>query len=183
MNLKEKTLNKEYMFNGRIINLRRDDVELPNGSKATREVVEHRGGVCVLPLTDDNCVLMVRQYRYPYEEEVLEIPAGKRDSLTEDPFECGKRELKEETGTEASEYTFLGQLYPTPGYTNEVIYMYLARGLTFGKDNPDEDEFLEVEKIPFDKALQMAVSGELKDAKTQCAIMKTALILGKTYNQ
>ncbi len=179
MNLKEKTLKKEYMFQGRIINLRRDDVELPNGCKATREVVEHRGGVCVLPLTDNNEVLMVRQYRYPYSEEVLEIPAGKRDSLTEDPLECGKRELKEETGTTAHKFTFLGQLYPTPGYTNEVIYMYLAQGLTYGEDNPDDDEFLEIQKIPFDKALQMVMSGELKDAKSQCAIMKTALILEK----
>ncbi len=180
MLLKEKTLSKEYVFNGRIINVRRDSIELPDGKPGTREVVEHKGGVCVLALTKDNEILMVRQFRYPYLEEVLEIPAGKRESLEEDPFECGKRELKEETGATAQSYTFLGKLYPTPGYTNEIIYMYLAEDLSFGEDNPDEDEFLEVEKIHFKTALKMVLDGQLPDAKTQCAILKTALLRGFT---
>ena len=178
MNLKEKTLDKEYIFKGRIINVRRDGVELPDGKRSIREVVEHKGGVCVLPLTESGEVIMVRQYRYPYSEELLEIPAGKRDKEGEEPLECGKRELKEETGATAGKYTFLGELYPSPGYTDEVIYIYLAEDLSFGESRPDEDEFLETQRIPFQKALKMALDGRLKDAKTQCAIMKTALLKG-----
>lgn len=178
MVLKEKTLSKEYIYNGRIINLRRDKIELPDGKQGTREVIEHRGGVCVLALTEKNEVLMVRQYRYPYCEEILEIPAGKRDSLDEPPLECGKRELKEETGASAESFEFLGEFYPTPGYTNEVIYIYLAENLSFGKQNPDEDEFLEVLKIPFKELLKEVLDGKIKDGKTQCAVLKTALLKG-----
>ena len=110
MNLKEETLTREYRFNGRIINLRTDTVRLPNGAEAGREVVEHPGGVCVAPLTKEGDLLFVRQYRYPYEEVVLELPAGKRDRGGEDPLECGKRELMEETGATAKQYTSLGKL-------------------------------------------------------------------------
>ena len=176
MKLTEKTLKKEYVFNGRIINVRRDEALLPDGKTASREVVEHRGGVCVLPLTDNNEILMVRQFRYPYMEELLEIPAGKRDSYDEVPLECGKRELKEETGAESSNFVFLGEFYPTPGYTNEVIYMFYADSLCYGETNPDDDEFLDIVKIPFEKALEMVLSGEIKDGKTQSAILKTAMM-------
>ena len=124
-------------------------------------------------------MIFVRQFRYPYKEVLLEIPAGKRDHGEESPLECGKRELAEETGAKADKYTSLGELYPSPGYCGEVIYMFLATGLTFGDINPDEDEFLNVEKIPFDKALDMVLTGEIKDSKTQCALMKAAVILGK----
>ena len=179
MELTEKTLNEEYINKGRIIKVRRDEVELPNGHKSMREVVEHSGGVCVLPLTDRDEVIFVRQFRYPYKEVILEIPAGKRDHGEESPLECGKRELAEETGAKADKYTSLGELYPSPGYCGEVIYMFLATGLTFGDTNPDEDEFLNVEKIPFDKALDMVLSDEIKDSKTQCALMKAAILLGK----
>jgi hydrolase, NUDIX family len=179
MELTEKTLNEEYIYKGRIIKVRRDEVELPNGHKSMREVVEHSGGVCVLPLTDRDEVIFVRQFRYPYKEVILEIPAGKRDHGEESPLECGKRELAEETGAKADKYTSLGELYPSPGYCGEVIYMFLATGLTFGDTNPDEDEFLNVEKIPFDKALDMVLSDEIKDSKTQCALMKAAILLGK----
>lgn len=179
MELTEKTLSEEYIYQGRIIKVRRDEVELPNGHKSVREVVEHSGGVCVLPLTDKEEVIFVRQFRYPYKEVILEIPAGKRDHGKESPLECGKRELAEETGAKAAKYTNLGELYPSPGYCGEVIYMFLATGLTFGDTNPDEDEFLNVEKIPFDKALDMVLSGEIKDSKTQCALLKAAVILGK----
>lgn len=179
MELTEKTLKEEYIYKGRIIRVRRDEVELPNGHKSMREVVEHSGGVCVLPLTDRDEVIFVRQYRYPYKEVILEIPAGKRDHGEESPLECGKRELAEETGAKADKYTSLGELYPSPGYCGEVIYMFLATGLTFGDTNPDEDEFLNVEKIPFDKALDMVLSGEIKDSKTQCALLKAAVLLGK----
>ena len=179
MELTEKTLNEEYIYKGRIIKVRRDEVELPNGHKSMREVVEHSGGVCVLPLTDRDEVIFVRQFRYPYKEVILEIPAGKHDHGEESPLECGKRELAEETGAKADKYTSLGELYPSPGYCGEVIYMFLATGLTFGDTNPDEDEFLNVEKIPFDKALDMVLSDEIKDSKTQCALMKAAILLGK----
>ncbi len=179
MELNEKTINEEYIYKGKIINLRRDEVELPNGRHSFREVIEHPGGVCVLALTDDDEIVFVRQFRYPYKQVLLEIPAGKRDHGGEDPLECGKRELREETGATAREYIDLGELYPSPGYVGEIIYMYLAKGLTFGETSPDEDEFLNVEKIPFSKALSMVIDGEIKDAKTQTAILKTAAILKK----
>ncbi len=176
MKLNEKTIKEEYIYKGRIINLRKDEVELPNGKTASREVIEHPGGVCILPLTDKNEIVMERQYRRPYDDVLLEIPAGKRDGNGEEPIECGKRELREETGAVAEKYTNLGELYPSPGYSAEVIYMFLAEGLTFGSDDRDEDEFLNIELVPFEKALKMVLSGEIKDAKTQAAIMKTAIL-------
>ena len=179
MKLTETTRKEQYIYKGRIINLRNDEVELPNGKTAYREVIEHPGGVCVLPLTAENEILFVRQFRYPYKEELLEIPAGKRDHGAENPLECGKRELQEETGATAANFRSLGELYPSPGYVGEVIYMFLATDLTYGETNPDEDEFLNIERIPFDKALKMVMDGEIKDAKTQTAILKTAVLLGK----
>ena len=176
MNLEEKQLSFDYKFKGRIINLRVDEALLPNGATATREVVEHNGGICVVPITENGEVLMVEQYRYPYGEVILEIPAGKRDG-NEEPLEGGKRELREETGAVAENYTFLGELYPTPGYCGEVIYMYLATGLSFGETDPDEDEFLNVKKIPLEKAVEMIMKGEIKDAKTQTAILKVERML------
>lgn len=181
MNLEEKQLEKEYIYEGRIIKLRRDKALLPDGNTALREVVEHNGGVCVAALTNENEVLMVRQYRYPYSEVVLEIPAGKRDSKDEEPLLCGKRELKEETGARAEKFIFLGELYPTPGYCGEIIWMYAATGLTFGETEPDEDEFLTVEKVPLEKAVEMIMAGEIKDAKTQAAILKLKIL--KDTNQ
>lgn len=177
MNLEEKTLTKTYQFNGRIINLRTDTAELPNGAVADREVVEHPGGVCVAPLTAEGDLLFVRQFRYPYGEILLELPAGKRDRNGEDPLECGKRELLEETGAIAKQYRSLGCVYPSPGFCNEVIYLYLAEELSFGEAQPDEDEFVEVIRIPLKKAVDMVMNGELTDAKTQIAVLKTAQLL------
>ena len=177
MNLREKQLKAEYIYKGKIINVRLDDAELPDGKTAKREIVEHPGGVCVAALTDQNEILMVRQFRYPYSEVILEIPAGKRNSPDEEPLLCGKRELKEETGAEAENFIFLGELYPTPGYCGEILYMYAATKLTFGDTNPDEDEFLEVMRIPLDKAVDMIMNNELKDAKTQAAILKLKYLL------
>ncbi len=176
MILKEKQLSSEYKFKGRVINLRQDVALLPNGNTATREVIEHPGGVCVAALTDSDELLFVRQWRYPYGEETLEIPAGKRDHQGEDPLECGKRELQEETGATAQNYVDLHPLYPTPGYIDEVIYCYLATNLTFGEQNPDEDEFLDVLRIPLEKAVEMVLSGEIKDAKTQIAVLKVKVL-------
>ena len=171
MNLTEKPIEQEYRYKGKIVNLRVDKALLPNGAQATREVVEHPGGVCVAALTDEEELLFVRQFRYPYQEVLLEIPAGK---LTpgEDPLACGMRELKEETGASAAQYESLGRLYPSPGDCGEVIHMYMATGLSYGEMQPDEDEFLEVEKIPLEEAVRRILSGEITDAKTQAAVLK-----------
>ena len=171
MNLMETTDRQEYFFHGQIINLRRDDVTLPNGEHATREVVEHPGGVCLAPLTEQGELLFVRQYRHPYRAVVLELPAGKLQR-GEDPLEAGKRELEEETGARATEYVSLGEMYPSPGYCDEIIHLYLARGLSFGNMHPDEDEFLEVERIPLEEAVAMVLRGEIPDAKTQVLVLK-----------
>ena len=177
MDLTEKPIKRQYIFKGKIINLRVDDALLPNGATAKREIVEHNGGISVVPLDDEGNVYLVEQFRYPYSEVVLEMPAGKRDG-NEEPLEGGKRELKEEIGATAERYEFLGELYPTPGYCGEIIYMYLATGLTFGEADPDEDEFLNVKKLPLKKAVEMVLSGEIKDAKTQSALLKVAILKG-----
>lgn len=176
MNLEEKQLKSDYVFKGRIINLRVDDALLPNGNTAKREVIEHPGGVCVAALTDNGEVLMVKQFRYPYSEVIMEIPAGKRDKADEDPLECGIRELREETGAKAEKFIPLGTLYPSPGYVGEIIWMYAATGLTFGENDLDEDEFLTAEKVPLEDAVNMILSGEIKDAKTQAAVLKLKLL-------
>ena len=176
LNLREETLEEKIIYNGKIITLSRDRVELPNGKEAIREVISHPGGVGIVALTDSGEVLMVNQYRYPYRSELLEIPAGKL-SPGENPLECGKRELCEETGATACEYQSLGRLYPTAGYANEIIYLYLAKNLTIGKQQPDEDEFLDVVKLPLKKAVEMVMSGELVDAKTQIALLKTWFLI------
>ena len=154
----------------------RQDVALvgEDGREARREMVEHPGGVCIAALTDRKELLFVRQYRYPYGEVVLELPAGKLE-YGEDPLLAGKRELQEETGATAREYTDLGKLYPSPGYCGEVIHMYMATGLSYGEASPDEDEFLELERIPLERAAQMVLDNEIRDAKTQAAVLKVYL--------
>ena len=176
MNLEEKQLSFEYIYKGKIINLRKDIALLPNETNAIREVVKHPGGVCVAALTDNNEVLFVKQFRYPYSEIVLEIPAGKRDNQTEEPLQCGIRELREETGATAENFISLGELYPTPGYCGEIIWMYAATNLKFGDQELDDDEFLDVEKIPLEKAIEMIINGEIKDAKTQTAVLKLKIL-------
>ena len=171
MELRETTKTRTYLYRGRIINLRNDEVILPNGKPAGREVVEHPGGVCVAALTDRDELLFVRQYRHPYEEILLELPAGKLEP-GEDPLVCGKRELEEETGYTAARYRFLGQLYPSPGYCAEIIHMYLATGLSPSRMHPDEDEFLEPVRLPLKEAVCRILNGEIKDAKTQAAVLK-----------
>lgn len=172
MHLSEKTLDVKEIFNGKIINVTVETVELENGETAIREMVHHSGGVCVVPLTDDNEVIFVEQFRYPYKKVLLEIPAGKLEK-GEDPRTCGIRELKEEAGAEARDVIYLGNLYPTVAYDTEIIYMYLAKGLTFGKQDLDEGEFLDVKRIPLETAFKMAINNEIPDSKTQIAIFKT----------
>lgn len=176
MDLTEKTLDKQYAYQGRIINVRVDKAQLPDGRQVRREVIEHPGGVCVLPLTDDGQVIMVRQYRYPHSRLFLEIPAGKLEP-GEDPFECGKRELREETGMTAGKYRSLGRLVPTPAYCGEVIYIYMATELKPDRQQLDDGEFLEVERYPLDTLVQMVLNGEIEDAKTQAAVLKAKIIV------
>lgn len=171
MDLTEKPVKQEYIFKGSIVRLRVDEAELPNGTHAAREVVEHPGGVCVAALTAQNELLFVEQFRYPYMELVLELPAGKLE-FGEDPFEAGKRELQEETGAAATEYQDLGKFYPTPGYCGEIIHMYLAKNLTFTAQSLDADEFLEVRRIPLEEAFEMVMRNEIRDGKTQVGILK-----------
>lgn len=178
MHLFEKTIATERIYEGKVLNLRKDTIELENGKTAYREVVEHSGGVCVVPVMDDGTVLFVKQYRYAFGEVLLEVPAGKLN-LGEDHFECGKRELLEEVGAIPTEYSYMGMLYPTTAYLTEKIHMYLATGLSFAEQNLDDDEFLDVVRIPFDKAVEMVMSNEIKDSKTQIAILKAKIILGK----
>lgn len=178
MNTEEKQKDTNYIYKGAIINLRLDTAVLPNGRLAKREVVEHPGGVCVLPIDKGGDILLVKQFRYPYMKETLEVPAGKRDKDGDsDPLTCGKRELKEETGASAENYITLGTLYPSPGYTDEVIYMYAATGLVFGKAEPDEDEFINLVRIPLKEAVDMVMRGEIPDSKTQTAILKAQFLI------
>ena len=176
MVLSEKTIEKEVVFEGRIITVRKDKAELGDGSIAPRELVIHSGGVCVVPLTDDNKVIMVRQFRYAFGEPLLEIPAGKLEK-GEEHRSAALRELEEETGAKCTSFEYLGVCYPSVAYLTEKIHMYLARGLSFGKAHLDEGEFLDVVKIPLDEAVEMVMRGEIPDAKTQIALLKTKMII------
>lgn len=178
MDIKKKTVSTERIFDGRIIRLRRDTVQLPNGRQVMREVIEHPGGVGVAAVDDDGNIYMVKQYRTGAGCELTEIPAGKLE-YGEDHFECGKRELREETGLCAGEYTYLGYIIPTPAYCEERIHLYLARKLTQAEQSLDEDEFLNVMKLPFDEACRMAEDGRITDAKTVAALLKARAIIGE----
>lgn len=175
--LTEKEKNTTTVFCGKIFDLKHDEIILPNGRTGIREYVVHKGAACVVPLTDDGCVLTVRQYRYPLKEVLTEIPAGKRDSVNEPPQETAERELKEETGASAGEMIYLGEFYPTCAYSTEVIYMYLARELRFGSTNPDDDEFIETQKIPLDELVGEIINGNIRDGKTQAAVLKAYYLL------
>jgi ADP-ribose pyrophosphatase len=169
--LNETKVDGTVIFDGKIIRVERDEVLLEDGSHAFREVVRHPGGVCILALTDAQEVLFVRQMRYPHGTVTMEIPAGKLE-YGEDPETCGKRELLEECGCTADSFVCLGKLFPTPAYDSEVIHMYLAQGLHYGSQSLDADEFLDVEKVPLNQAVQMVMEDSLPDAKTQVALLK-----------
>ena len=176
MKLTEKRVSGETVFDGKIMHVRRDIVELSDGSEAFREVVDHSGGVCVLALDDENRVLTVRQFRYPFERVLQEIPAGKLER-GEDPDAAAARELREETGAVAGHMERLGEIYPTPAYCGEIIRMYLARDLVFGENDLDEGEFLDVERVPFDELVEKVLEGEVRDAKTVAAVLKAKVLL------
>ena len=175
MDLTEKCLESREIYKGRILRLRVDTVALPNGKTSLREIVEHPGGVGILALDENGCVPMVTQYRYAFSRTLLEIPAGKREP-GEDPLTTARRELREETGAEATHWQPLGAILPSPGCYGEVLHLYLARDLTFGATHPDADEFLQVRRLPFDTLLARCLSGEIEDGKTVAAVLKAKLL-------
>ena len=179
-NLTEVKTDSEEIFDGIILHVFKDSVELPNGKPATREVIRHVGAVGIVPLTDDHKVIMERQFRYPLNRVVTEIPAGKLDSLTEDRLSAAKRELEEETGYTATEWTCLGDYYPAAAYCDERITLYLAKGLSLGQRHLDEDEFLNFEAIPLNDLVEDVMAGRIADGKTQTAILKVARLLEKS---
>lgn len=167
----EKQLHSQKIFSGKIFDVVVDDVEIENGNHAKREVVYHNGGVAVLAVNDQNEIYLVKQFRYPFLQEMYEIPAGKREK-DEDPRICGIRELKEEIGMEADHFEYLGKMHSSPGCFSEIVYLFLATGLHSTGQQLDEDEFLDVYKVSLDKALEMIENDELTDAKSQLAVLK-----------
>jgi len=173
--LTEKRISSTRLFQGHTINLRLDVVELPNGRQAQREVVEHPGAVAIVPLLDDGTVILVNQYRAPIERITLEIPAGKLEP-GESPEICAARELEEETGYRAERLERKGAFFTTPGFSDEIMYLFVASGLIPAKSHPDVDEFVEVQKISLGKLLQMVKDGEIIDAKTLVGIYTVAVL-------
>jgi len=167
----EEAVSSQEIYKGKIVHLFCDTVRLPNGEEATREVIRHVGAAAVVPLTDEGNVILVRQYRYPFAQVMLEIPAGKLD-IGEEPLDCAKRELIEETGYDAKEFVYLGAFYPSVAMLDEVIHLFLARGFTKGVANLDADEFLHVEQRPLSEMVDAVMRGEVPDGKTQTAILK-----------
>lgn len=167
----EKQISEKTVYKGHIVAVRNDMAELRNGCVVLREVVEHPGGVAIVPVNKLGQVLMVRQYRYSMSEELLEIPAGKLE-YGEDPYECAVRELSEETGCTAGKIVSLGQIYPSPGFSQEILYIYLALELTQGEMHLDENELLSVEAIPLTMLVDNIMAGDIKDAKTIVGILK-----------
>lgn len=177
----EKRLTGETKYRGVIVNVRLDNAELVNGDIVKREVVEHPGGVTILPVDDDGFCYMVRQFRYPFGRTMLEAPAGKLEK-GEDHRECAVRELSEETGLSADEIIYMGACCTSPGFSTEVLHIYLALGLHSGESHPDADEFLDVEKHSLKELSQMVMSGEIDDGKTIVAVLKAEKLLQERGN-
>ncbi len=175
----ETPVSTELIYDGEVLHLYKDVSTLPNGEPATREYIRHIGAICVVPLTKEGEVICVKQYRYPFADVLLEIPAGKRDTFDEDPNETVVRELREETGAVSGKLTYLGVCYPSPAILDEKIYMFLAEDLTFGETDRDEDEFIDLVRIPFAELKSMVLNGEIPDAKTQLAVLRAAAVLEK----
>ena len=172
----EERIDGEVKYDGVIVKVRLDRAKLVNGKIVKREVVEHPGGVTVIPVDENGLCTMVRQFRYPFGRMMLEAPAGKLE-YGEDPFECAVRELSEETGCSADEWTYLGPCCTSPGFSSEVLHVYLAQGLHAGSSHPDEDEFLNTEKIPLEELSRMVMDGTIDDAKTIVAVLKAEKLL------
>lgn len=170
----EKKVSEEQVFDGVLLHVRRDEVELPNGHKSVREWIKHPGASSVIPLLPDGQIILVRQFRYPIGQVTFEVPAGKLDVEGEDPLECARRELSEETGYTAGKIWKLTTIATTVGFSNEMIHLYAATDLTPGKQHPDEDEFINTMKIPLTAALKMVESGKIIDAKSIISILLLA---------
>ncbi len=170
----ESIVKTNEVFSGKVVRLCVDDVVFPDGKTSKREVVRHNGGVCIVAVDNDGKILMERQYRYAMKEIIFELPAGKLEK-GEDSRVAGIRELKEETGATAESFEFLGKMYPTVGYDDEIIWFYLAKGLTFGENCFDEHEYVEVERHDLSNLLSMIKNGEMKDAKSVFGITTYAL--------
>ena len=168
--LKEDKISSTQIFSGKLIDLYLDNVRLPNGKKSTREWIDHPGAVCLIPILDNGNILLIRQFRYGPREEFIEIPAGKIDK-NEDPLKCGLRELEEETGYKSNKLTFLTNIHPAIGFSNEKMWMYLAEKLELSKKKLDEDEFLELLPTPLNQAIEWVFSGKITDVKTIIGIM------------
>lgn len=171
------------VFEGKILHVFVDDINLPNGERGFREYIKHIGAVAVLPLTDEGNVICVRQYRYAVGQVTTEIPAGKLDSPDEDPHEATLRELREETGARCKSLTYLGTYLASPAILDEKINLYLARGLDFGETDPDDDEFIDVVQIPLDEMVERVMAGEILDGKTQLAVLKVNELLHREKNE
>jgi ADP-ribose pyrophosphatase len=171
----EKTLESKTVYKGRIINLRLDSVVLENGNTALREVVEHPGAVGIVALKDNGDIVMVKQYRKAADQMLLELPAGKLEQ-GEDPADCAARELTEETGYVAANLRYLVSFYTSPGFSNEVMHMFLATGLSQGENDPDDDEMVETVEISRDRAVDMILKGEIKDGKTIAGILLLGIV-------
>jgi ADP-ribose pyrophosphatase len=177
LDLTERTLRREDKFQGKIVSVHVDEVLLPNGNTSIREVVDHVDGVTVLALDHENYVLTVTQYRYVFGKTLLELPAGKLDP-GEDPEVGALRELKEETGAVPGKFELLGRIIPAPGCYGETLHLYLARDLRMEEQHLDPDEFLNVERIPFDEMVRRCIAGEIEDAKTVTAVLMAKVKLG-----
>lgn len=175
MDFREKTISSEYVFNGKVIDVKRDEIIVSNGHKSIREVVEHSGGVVILAIHNDK-ILLVEQFRYPLQKTSIELPAGKLER-NEDVFAAAKRELEEETGFVSDNWTELGYIYTSPGFCDEKLYLYLAKDLVYKKQNPDEDEIIECFEETIDNVFEMVHNGRISDAKTICALFRARKFL------
>lgn len=181
MIFEEKTMKSEKIYEGKILNLRVDTVELPDKKYGKREIVEHPGAVAIIPITDNGEIILVKQYRKAIEKELLEIPAGKLE-IDEEPKTCAIRELKEETGITANQIEFLFEFYTSPGFSNEKIYLFIAKNLNYGEPAFDEDEYIDIITIKLEKLISMVNNGLISDSKTIIGILKTYDLMKNEFN-
>ncbi|MBR5097857.1 MAG: NUDIX hydrolase [Spirochaetales bacterium] len=172
MDLVEKQLDSTKVFEGRLLHVYKDNILLPNGNKSTREYIKHPGAVAIVALDDKNRIAIEHQFRYPFSAELIEIPAGKLDYIGENPLSAAERELREETGITASEFEYMGPFYPTCAYSNEVIHLYWAKGLSYGDRDLDDDESINVEMMDIKDVVRMILEGKVQDGKTQAAVLQ-----------